>query len=1700
MANISTFIIPVNVQAIRVLEEDLGNGVNIPSRFKGSTVNFSLLGSSNTFLGEQIYQDLPDSPSAMTMGLHLHWSLPDALTHGVHDPVSDSIVFPAVPNRWLLTRYLTPEPGYTLPDAKAQAQVAAHGVCVQQWVIESNRLFAASEMASLGGNMPTTIPLLVDNNEIFRSTNPVMLNPGLQNPPTLNNQLLGSIRVFDSSWTDNEASNPDAYDKDLNAISYYGPGFAAYYQNSAAVFGFSDDFKDIGIGRANLFGARFRVSYQVIGWFSEAGAADIAATLLDNAKAAYEKESDPPADKMAYLADYLAKSLKWTPSVGMDGQNGGNWPDGIQSLYNGIAADIAWIPGGDIGNQSFLPLPDTVFQNIKPELALGNNAAEAISALISKEQIVQPEGENDGQEPYPVVERQVELLFNAFQQDLLRRLAGSDPNASVGILEEYIHTRQFAARSGGSIWTVRPKGQNNDSGIGQDESPLQASDAELLSLLNATQQTYDRQLAALESRQSQAFLDWTRWGLTFVASSGSSDTADSERNYIESELLQIYTESGKTGYYSMDTREDGSTALNFTPVYTYVNTTAQGLATQLAITENTLRPAFVQPLAQLMDGILEAQAIYNNGNSKGALAQLQGFLASNNLGEQLAALQTQLADTSLADNLNAAVSTILPNELLQLQSALQDNTKGITNLINNFHQNGADPDALTNYINNWQSVFFNDSNLLDTQQIWLYFQAANYDGLTLQIAGAKLLATQNALQDCLNQGQNILLPALTAAYQSVNASLPALKQQVDNIVGQLSTLMQNLSSTNGSADFSPLLQSLTTALAPNNVNQTCAASLRKAWLQLIEGLPTGHQVVIMAGAFSDLVFKIGSDNIVQLGSADPYWLPNDPVVVITQPNDAPSPLLPVNRNGAATLVPFRQVADLIGTLTLNAGGNTVQVNAAQLSATAIPNLGNYAGLGTRSAVLQALLTETYFMLPQTAQDVLLNAAKLNAAELPALQDIQAQLSAKLLADQQEQVTPPVEQQLSFSSSKGSAPFSASYSGVAPYYIGLNTLGNDNPFLPLYLAWTADFDTIRLNAQDGLSVSGSFLSDNFLFDTDDVELTYHYDKPPFLHCSDGQRAPQQMSGQVTLSNRSADNLLNQIRVYLQSVLNVDIAKGPLNPAVFQNDFQRDLSTVYEHFRNTTILSQGLNGFNAGLQLQLALLQTPLNEIDNSDATMSPLFDFLKDSWKNPQWNKVTVGSGSTNAFMPLRAGRLRLRELFIVDTFGRYFSIGSNSAPVQQQLALSAGLSQISDHWLQSVCTGHNETQPNDAYLPPRILQPMRLGFNWLSASSDEGGENTFVERTKVPAFSPITGWILPNHLDDSLAIYDADGNALGSLGIEGAARQSTWRSVPSEQVQNPADNGRVQMGIDIAQANPFLQDFLNKFAFPEGGNPAFQDFLNALDLTQRYIHTSNLLEDKGLAILIGRPFVLVRAYLRLEMLGLPNVDLSAGTLSSLASGFSNSSTAWNDYDYTQRSSGGFNTLEVPVSLGDLYQFNDGLAGFFLGGDWSTFYTPVAKASSGAVQASKWGTIRLLPNADTAEPSLVPLPDKISAETPVSELVITLVMDPRAAVHASTGVLPVKSLRVPEAQYRPVLHKLMVNFLSSPVMVNKQNLTTGGQSFNVPLPPEKGYDWYWVQPGQEETALAPNEASDGARFPTTPNEMLDGWLKLMPQGD
>ena len=58
---------------------------------------------------------------------------------------------------------------------------------------------------------------------------------------------------------------------------------------------------------------------------------------------------------------------------------------------------------------------------------------------------------------------------------------------------------------------------------------------------------------------------------------------------------------------------------------------------------------------------------------------------------------------------------------------------------------------------------------------------------------------------------------------------------------------------------------------------------------------------------------------------------------------------------------------------------------------------------------------------------------------------------------------------------------------------------------------------------------------------------------------------------------------------------------------------------------------------------------------------------------------------------------------------------------------------------------------------PRLVQASRLNFRFVSAENDEN------ETGLVAGANPVCGWLLPNHLDSGLSVYNAQGQPLGEL-------------------------------------------------------------------------------------------------------------------------------------------------------------------------------------------------------------------------------------------------------------------------------------------------------------------------------------------------
>jgi hypothetical protein len=94
------------------------------------------------------------------------------------------------------------------------------------------------------------------------------------------------------------------------------------------------------------------------------------------------------------------------------------------------------------------------------------------------------------------------------------------------------------------------------------------------------------------------------------------------------------------------------------------------------------------------------------------------------------------------------------------------------------------------------------------------------------------------------------------------------------------------------------------------------------------------------------------------------------------------------------------------------------------------------------------------------------------------------------------------------------------------------------------------------------------------------------------------------------------------------------------------------------------------------------------------------------------------------------------------------------------------------------------------------------------------------------------------------------------------------------------------------------------------------------------------------------------------------------------------------------------------------------------------------------------------------------------------------------VHVSTGVLPTATLEVPPDQYLRAMQQLAVTFTTWPVLSDQLGL-------RIPLPAEAGFTWSWVEAGAAPAPLAPPPAPDVPSYGYSPQQLLEGWLDLIP---
>lgn len=476
----------------------------------------------------------------------------------------------------------------------------------------------------------------------------------------------------------------------------------------------------------------------------------------------------------------------------------------------------------------------------------------------------------------------------------------------------------------------------------------------------------------------------------------------------------------------------------------------------------------------------------------------------------------------------------------------------------------------------------------------------------------------------------------------------------------------------------------------------------------------------------------------------------------------------------------------------------------------------------------------------------------------------------------------------------------------------------------------------------------------------------------------------------------------------------LLSGPTGP---------QLRTMIQDIAGWDVLAQSLTGFTDALLTRSARVSlTPPGQGDPlppySEDPAAPLPSLGALIGEQFDWSPAAPTGAP---FAPLRAGFAELASLEIYDSFGQKFSLSSAVYPARalwpDEPTNAAGQTVHLRDLLSAQVNLSGFLQ-----LPPRLSQSARLTLRFL------GQGDPALDLPVSPSPNPICGWLLPNHLDQSLAVYDAGGAYLGEILPTSLAVTSDVAA----QVSDPTLR-KVVATLEKQRAN-------------------LDDVLQSIDETLWLVDPLGARKDAMLSVLAGRPLAVVRASVQLTLEGPPAEDQHGG------------------------GAGGVTELQLNVRLGSVALRDDGLMGYFLHDDPSdaSVYEAFYAVRPTPERASNDSLLRAV---DTG----ASVPVKVNGDP----VILTMILDPRAGVHADCGLLPVTRATLPEAATAEIGAKLRPRFTVGPLLAPPDRLT-------IPKPGELRGSWSLLSAGVpivDADRLAPLAGG--------PRVLLDDWLELDP---
>ncbi|MBI5721694.1 MAG: hypothetical protein HZC37_28810 [Burkholderiales bacterium] len=567
----------------------------------------------------------------------------------------------------------------------------------------------------------------------------------------------------------------------------------------------------------------------------------------------------------------------------------------------------------------------------------------------------------------------------------------------------------------------------------------------------------------------------------------------------------------------------------------------------------------------------------------------------------------------------------------------------------------------------------------------------------------------------------------------------------------------------------------------------------------------------------------------------------------------------------------------------------------------------------------------------------------------------------------------------------------------------------------------------------------------------------------------------LTGRSLLTTGVATTLHHAIADWLLAEDKLDAVQAGL----VDEDTERAYRTLDAAVQHLDVVSASLDGLRAHL-LGLAVTDGLRRPIGGSGGVRNPA----------PVAPPFTV-----------LAGALSLQRARLVDSFGRTLDV---PAPALAQARLAAR---------DSIAA-----RPGALACPPRLLRPARWSFRLVDAATGVGAEGSEARVDQVePALmvNPVAGFVMPDHLDESLELFGIDGAPIGELLHEPVSGGVMWEIAAGRE--GPADAGP-HHGLAPAQAAlaNFAAALVAADAAARAGAPlgagtpgaegdeadegsgagqpsesALSALLRAIDTTLWTVDSFAALGSEHVAGLVGRPIAVVRAQLRLELMPPDDIDLSDPARAA----------EWQAAEQAAK------RHAFAVRIGELTRSDDGVLGFFVDDDYSRFRLVDKVIAAVAADAGRSrGKLGLLGDAPGA-------PQKAGIEHPYiagrdeddtlalhigQTVTLTIFMHPSGKCSLTSGLLPRRTLALARDWVGPGLAKIAPSLRTGPVLV-ETDLDPKGQ---VRLPKVsvfgKDQNFLWRDTPATWRSDAILAATQTALLPDTPAEFREGWIRVAPE--